>query len=147
MIYHLPSFKKFWNWQIDRKLSFHRSLRLWGSEICIIYCRKSKRPNSRLIFKYTLFFISNAFFNSASLLLDFIMNWALDVARFCYRGIVIPWHVIFCIFISVSTFRSICLIYVFIIIIIFVKINHIISLKQTNLFLVRSQQITSRTRH
>ena len=88
----------------------------------------------------TRFFISNVFFSSASLLLNFLKNWVSNVAWVLFlqrRHNLTETRYIFYICLSVYALVGICLIYVIyfaIMIFIFIAINHIISLKQANSF-------------
>ena len=54
-----------------------------------------------------------------------------------HKNIVLPRHAVSCVLFSISTSRSIYVIYFSIIILIFIAISHIISLEQTNLFFRR----------
>ena len=95
-----------------------------------------------------LFLWAILFFNSASALLNFLINWASMLLKCCllHRDIVLPRYATFSIFVSMSAslvyiyiyiyiyIHLIYVIYFAITIFILITINHIISLIQTNVF-------------
>ena len=87
------------------------------------------RHKEQCLGKYTLFFISNFCFNSASMLLYFFMN-SSSVAYVSNAFQYICVHILAQLYLC-----SIYVIHFFIFSLIFIIINHIISLTQTHLFI------------
>ena len=89
------------------------------------------RPNA--------FFISNTFFNSASLMLNFFMNWASNLLRFCliHITVIVLRHILYLVYLcsclGPGLFKSHLY---FIFTLMFSVINYVTSFKQTYLFFV-----------
>ena len=102
------------------------------------------RSVSRMKLSYTLFFISNAFFNSASVLLNFFVNWAtnvtwvlLDTYNHYYTEAYFMCSIFVPMFIGLGLLMSYLCDLFLISSLIFIFINHITSLKQTHLAFVQ----------
>ena len=90
---------------MSEKIRLRFTLFCSSSSLNFLVC--SYRDPNRPFFLF-FFYKQRFFFNPASVLLNFSMNWASNVFKCCFlrRGIVLPRHAIFCIFFSVATSGS-----------------------------------------